>query len=108
MLQISRRDVDLASTPQTGKNSATVTSGESKKYTKRRYTDTRHQTRHIPDADTLAGKTSTLGVTSTTSTISSSVTSAMTTTQNQRVPAQPVWKRRELISSAPKDREGYF
>ncbi|XP_050464805.1 uncharacterized protein LOC126858485 [Cataglyphis hispanica] len=105
MLQISRRDVDLASTLQTSKNS-TVTSSESKKYTKRRYTDTRHQTRHIPDADTLAGKTS-LGVTST-SAISSSVTSAMTTTQTQRVQAQPVWKRRELISSAPKDREGYF
>lgn len=105
MLQISRRDVDLASTLQTSKNS-TVTSSESKKYTKRRYTDTRHQTRHIPDADTLAGKTS-LGVTST-SAIPSSVTSAMTTTQNQRVQAQPVWKRRELISSAPKDREGYF
>ncbi|XP_029167566.1 uncharacterized protein LOC114938015 [Nylanderia fulva] len=103
MLQISRRDVDLAPTLQTGKNS-TVTSGESKKYTKRRYTDTRHQTRHIPDADTLAGKTSTLGATSTTSTMSSPVTSAMTTTQNQRV--QSVWKRRELISSAPK--EGYF
>ncbi|XP_072751090.1 uncharacterized protein Rhogap102a [Anoplolepis gracilipes] len=102
MLQISRRDVDLTSTLQTSKNSP-VTSSESKKYTKRRYTDTRHQTRHIPDADTLAGKTS-LGVTST-SAISSSATSAMTTTQSR---VQPVWKRRELISSAPKDREGYF
>ncbi|RLU24384.1 hypothetical protein DMN91_002472 [Ooceraea biroi] len=106
MLQISRKDVDPASL-QTSKNS---TSGESKKYTKRRYTDTRHQTRHIPDADTLAGKVS-LGATSASSTAISSVTSAsstMTTTQSQRVPAQPVWKRRELISSAPKDRDGYF
>jgi hypothetical protein len=102
MLQISRPDVDSASL-QTSKNS---TSAESKKYTKRRYTDTRHQTRHIPDADTLAGKTS-LGATP--STAMSSVSSASsTTTQSQRVPAQPVWKRRELISSAPKDRDGYF
>lgn len=103
MLQISRSDVD-PTTLQTSKNS-TVTSSESKKYTKRRYTDSRHQTRHIPDADTLAGK-SPLGVTSTSAISSSSSASSAVSTQKQRVPAQPVWKRRELISSAPKDREG--
>ncbi|XP_011641026.1 uncharacterized protein LOC105429617 [Pogonomyrmex barbatus] len=105
MLQISRPDVDSA-VLQTSKNS-TATSNENKKYTKRRYTDSRHQTRHIPDADTLAGKTS-LGVTSTSAISSSSSASSIMSTQKQRVPAQSVWKRRELISSAPKDREGYF
>lgn len=107
MLQISRSDVE-PTILQTSKNS-TVTSSESKKYTKRRYTDSRHQTRHIPDADTLAGKTTTLGMTSTSAMSSpSSPASSAVSTQKQRVPAQPVWKRRELISSAPKDREGYF
>ncbi|XP_071651422.1 uncharacterized protein Rhogap102a [Temnothorax longispinosus] len=105
MLQISRSDLDPTNL-QTSKNS-TVTSGESKKYTKRRYTDSRHQTRHIPDANTLAGKTP-LGITSTSAVTPSSSASAAVSTQKQRVPAQPMWKRRELISSAPKDREGYF
>ncbi|XP_011870512.1 PREDICTED: uncharacterized protein LOC105563497 [Vollenhovia emeryi] len=105
MLQISRSDVEPANL-QTSKNS-TVTSSESKKYTKRRYTDSRHQTRHIPDANTLAGKTP-LGETSTSATSPSSSASSTVSTQKQRVPAQSVWKRRELISSAPKDREGYF
>ncbi|KAG5347403.1 RHG06 protein, partial [Acromyrmex charruanus] len=103
MLQISRSDFEPTSL-QTSKNSS-VTSSESKKYTKRRYTDSRHQTRHIPDADTLAGKTS-LSMTSTSTILPSS--SSSVSTQKQRVPTQPVWKRRELISSAPKDREGYF
>ncbi|XP_012059446.1 PREDICTED: uncharacterized protein LOC105622642 [Atta cephalotes] len=102
MLQISRSDFEPTSL-QTSKNS-TVTSNESKKYTKRRYTDSRHQTRHIPDADTLAGKTP-LSMKSTSISPSSSTS---VSTQKQRVPTQPVWKRRELISSAPKDREGYF
>ncbi|XP_012534160.1 uncharacterized protein LOC105835425 isoform X2 [Monomorium pharaonis] len=109
MLQITRSDVEQPAGLQTGKNS-TATSSESKKYTKRRYTDSRHQTRHIPDAETLAGRTP-LGVTSSTSATSPTApaSSAAVSTQKQRnVPAQPVWKRRELISSAPKDREGYF
>lgn len=107
MLQISRPDVDPV-TLQTGKNS-TATSSESKKYTKRRYTDSRHQTRHIPDANTLAGKTSLSATSASSMTMSSSSSSStMTGAPNQRVPAQSVWKRRELISSAPKDREGYF
>ncbi|XP_032675641.1 uncharacterized protein LOC116846208 [Odontomachus brunneus] len=106
MLQIARPDIDPVAL-QTGKNSS-VTSSESKKYTKRRYTDSRHQTRHIPDANTLAGKTSLSATSASSMTMSSSSSSTITATQHQRVPAQSVWKRRELISSAPKDREGYF
>jgi len=102
MLQISRSDIE-PTTLQTSKNS-TVTSSENKKYTKRRYTDSRHQTRHIPDANTLADKTS-LGMSAVSP---SSSASLAISTQKQRMPAQPVWKRRELISSAPKDKEGYF
>ncbi|CAK9818984.1 Rho GTPase-activating protein 6 [Anthophora plagiata] len=104
MLHISRPDTGITMSPQS-KTSTITTSSESKKYTKRRYTDSRHQTRHIPDSDTLAGKgTVTVSATSVTMSSSSSATGA----QNQRAGAQPVWKRRELISSAPKDREGYF
>ncbi|CAK9826257.1 Rho GTPase-activating protein 6 [Anthophora retusa] len=104
MLHISRPDTGITMSPQS-KTSSITTSSESKKYTKRRYTDSRHQTRHIPDSDTLAGKgTVTVSATSVTMSSSSSATGA----QNQRAGAQPVWKRRELISSAPKDREGYF
>ncbi|CAK9803679.1 Rho GTPase-activating protein 6 [Anthophora quadrimaculata] len=104
MLHISRPDTGITMSPQS-KTSTITTSSESKKYTKRRYTDSRHQTRHIPDSDTLAGKgTVTVSTTSVTMSSSPSATGA----QNQRAGAQPVWKRRELISSAPKDREGYF
>lgn len=103
MLQISRPDAGIGLSQQ----AKTTGSSESKKYTKRRYTDSRHQTRHIPDSDTLAGK-STASVSSSSSVTISSASSAGAG-QNQRGgAAQPVWKRRELISSAPKDREGYF
>uniref|UniRef100_A0A0C9QV41 Arhgap6 protein n=1 Tax=Fopius arisanus TaxID=64838 RepID=A0A0C9QV41_9HYME len=74
---------------------------DNKKYTKRRYTDSRHQTRHIPDAESLAGKSSsaiTISQSSTTNTIQTQRTSSGGTTT-------PVWKRRELISSAPKERQ---
>lgn len=104
MLHISRPDTGMNVSPQS--KSSSSTSSESKKYTKRRYTDSRHQTRHIPDADTLAGKT-TASVASSSSVVMSSSSSTIGT-QNQRAGAQPVWKRRELISSAPKDRERYF
>lgn len=62
-----------------------VTSSEKKKYTKRRYTDSRHQTRHIPDAESLeaAGNVQSKKELATT------------------VAAGPVYKRRELISSVP-------
>ncbi|RZC43330.1 RhoGAP domain containing protein, partial [Asbolus verrucosus] len=61
------------------------TSSEKKKYTKRRYTDSRHQTRHIPDSESLDAA-------------SSQVKKDDTTTVSQ---AGPVYKRRELISSVP-------
>ncbi|CAD1471747.1 unnamed protein product, partial [Heterotrigona itama] len=104
MLHISRPDTGI-STSQQSKTSST-TSSESKKYTKRRYTDSRHQTRHIPDSDTLAGKNT--ATVSSSSSVTMSSSSSVAAAQNQRTRAQPVWKRRELISSAPKDREGYF
>ncbi|XP_017754753.1 PREDICTED: uncharacterized protein LOC108546956 [Eufriesea mexicana] len=105
MLHISRPDTGIAMSPQS-KTSSTTTSSDSKKYTKRRYTDSRHQTRHIPDSDTLAGKNTVTVSSSTSVTVSSS--SSVAGAQNQRTGVQPVWKRRELISSAPKDREGFF
>ncbi|XP_015429085.1 PREDICTED: uncharacterized protein LOC107185833 [Dufourea novaeangliae] len=104
MLHISRPDTGIAVSQ--GKTSSSASSTESKKYTKRRYTDSRHQTRHIPDSDTLAGKTA-MTVTSPSS-VTMSSSSSVGGGQSQRAGAQPVWKRRELISSAPKDREGYF
>lgn len=92
MLKISGSNVEPV-TQQTTKNSS-VTSSDSKKYTKRRYTDSRHPTRHIPDANSLTGKISFAP---------STTPSSSATMQNQRVPAQTVWKRRELISSTPDD-----
>lgn len=56
-------------------------SSDKKKYTKRRYTDSRHQTRHIPDAETLESASG---------------------AQLKKEPiSQAVYKRRELISSVP-------
>ncbi|KAK4887857.1 hypothetical protein RN001_004128 [Aquatica leii] len=62
----------------------TTTSSEKKKYTKRRYTDSKHPTRHIPDAETLEASDN----------------------QNKDVSSSAsqtgvVYKRRELISSVP-------
>ncbi|XP_060817168.1 uncharacterized protein LOC132907789 [Bombus pascuorum] len=104
MLHISRPDAGVSMSQQ-GKTGSS-TSSESKKYTKRRYTDSRHQTRHIPDSDTLAGKNT--ATVSSLPSVTMSTSSSAAGTQNQRTRAQPVWKRRELISSAPKDREGYL
>lgn len=58
---------------------------EKKKYTKRRYTDSRHQTRHIPDSEALESA------------------SAQCKRDEKASSSQsgPVYKRRELISSAP-------
>ncbi|KAK2579766.1 hypothetical protein KPH14_011103 [Odynerus spinipes] len=114
MLHIGRPDVTSGNLQHSKSTTATTSitttsSSDNKKYTKRRYTDSRHQTRHIPDSDTLAGKTTTMTVTSSMTMSSSSSSTSVTATQNQRgSTAQPVWKRRELISSAPKGREGYF
>ncbi|XP_078049076.1 rho GTPase activating protein at 102A [Augochlora pura] len=104
MLHISRPDTGI--TISQSKSGSSATSSDSKKYTKRRYTDSRHQTRHIPDSDTLAGK-NTLTV-APSSSVSMSSSSSVAGAPSQRAAVQPVWKRRELISSAPKDRQGYF
>ncbi|XP_076375800.1 rho GTPase activating protein at 102A isoform X2 [Megalopta genalis] len=104
MLHISRPDTGV--TVSQSKSSSSATSSDSKKYTKRRYTDSRHQTRHIPDSDTLAGK-NTMTVASSSS-VAMSSSSSVAGAPSQRAAVQPVWKRRELISSAPKDRQGYF
>ncbi|XP_015120058.1 uncharacterized protein LOC107043204 [Diachasma alloeum] len=81
--------------------SSISTSNDNKKYTKRRYTDSRHQTRHIPDVESLAGRPS--------STITNPQSSTTNTKEPQRASSggttAPVWKRRELISSAPKERQ---
>lgn len=58
----------------------TTTSLEKKKYTKRRYTDTRHPTRHIPDSESLE------------------FSSNKQEDRNSQS-SQQVYKRRELISS---------
>nr|XP_968130.4 PREDICTED: uncharacterized protein LOC656511 [Tribolium castaneum] len=59
-------------------------SSEKKKYTKRRYTDSRHQTRHIPDSESLESA------------------NAQSKKEDTTIVAQaPVYKRRELISSVP-------
>ena len=87
MLHISRPDTGISTSQQSKTSSAT--SSESKKYTKRRYTDSRHQTRHIPDSDTLAGKNTATVSPSYSVTMSSS--SSVAAAQNQRTRAQPVW-----------------
>lgn len=71
-------------TPPTAATVTTITSSEKKKYTKRRYTDSRHQTRHIPDAESLEA-----------------ASNAQAKKETAVVPAGPVYKRRELISSVP-------
>lgn len=63
---------------------STTTSNDKKKYTKRRYTDTRHQTQHIPDSQTLEA-----------------TTSANKKKEEKTAISQTVYKRRELISSVP-------
>lgn len=102
--------------------STNTSNTDSKKYTKRRYTDSRHQTRHIPDADSLVDKCSpstgtvTAAATATTTMIQQSTTISLNSQGHQRnnnnttgiTTTAPVWKRRELISSAPKDRQSYF
>nr|XP_050860880.1 uncharacterized protein LOC127068595 isoform X2 [Vespula vulgaris] len=117
MLHIGNRSDPISANLQHSKTTtatttmSSTTSSENKKYTKRRYTDSRHQTRHIPDLDTLGGKATTMTVTSSMTISSTTSSSSVMATQNQRASTggvQPVWKRRELISSAPKGRESYF
>lgn len=67
----------------TSKVESLLSLDDKKKYTKRRYTDSRHQTRHIPDAETLDN------------TKASDIISVTSTSGRPT----PVYKRRELISS---------
>ncbi|XP_046429021.1 uncharacterized protein LOC124306369 [Neodiprion virginianus] len=112
MLHITKPETSnspASPSPKQQQSNINSSSNENKKYTKRRYTDSRHQTRHIPDAETLAGKSPPTATTTTTTTTTMSTSMTPTpSTQNTRVIPAPVWKRRELISSAPKDRETYF
>jgi hypothetical protein len=62
---------------------------DKKKYTRRRYTDTRHQTVNFPDVEALEN---------------ASVTSSLTSDSNR---ASQKWKRRELIASDPKEHETF-
>jgi cell division protein FtsN len=113
MLHINRPDTSArqsASTPTTT-SGVSNSSLDSKKYTKRRYTDSRHQTRHIPDAESLSSQTTTSKLSSTSrhTSMSTSAPNTSTTTSSSTAGApQPVWKRRELISSAPKQRGTFF
>lgn len=68
---------------KTSKTVATTTTSlaEKKKYTKRRYTDTRHPTRHIPDSESLE------------------FSNAKQEDRNSAQTNQQVYKRREIISS---------
>lgn len=66
------------------KPKTTTTPSEKKKYTKRRYTDSRHPTQHIPDSQTLEATT----------------TSSRKKEEKTTI-SQTVYKRRELISSVP-------
>lgn len=72
---------------------------DKKKYSKRRYTDSRHQTRHIPDSEALR-EDSSAGVGGT----GGSDEDAAVIRQRKSKQG-PVWKRRELIASDPKDHE---
>lgn len=63
---------------------------DKKKYNKRRYTDSRHQTRHIPDAETIESASRNVD------------SNASTTTRISQV-----YKRRELISSVQTKQKWY-
>lgn len=83
--QIPKVQATVQPTPSTitttTTNSNTVDK-EKKKYTKRRYTDSRHPTRHIPDLESLEASVNKIE-------------------QATAAAAGPVYKRRELISSVP-------
>uniref|UniRef100_A0A1B6FH12 Rho-GAP domain-containing protein n=1 Tax=Cuerna arida TaxID=1464854 RepID=A0A1B6FH12_9HEMI len=75
----------------TGVTVVSVSSEEEKKM-KRKYTDSRHLTRNLPQPSEVAG------------TVAGTMVE-MTTSQQRR--AGVVYKRRELISSEPKERKGF-
>lgn len=74
----------IAKTDSKTKLVPTTQAIDKKKYAKRRYTDSRHQTRHIPDSESLESA------------------SGQSKRDDKTIPIQaPVYKRRELISSVP-------
>lgn len=74
----------ITKAPTDTKTTISTMMSEKKKYTKRRYTDSRHQTRHIPDSESLDNNQEQKNA--------SSVT-------------QTVYKRREIISSAQTEQQ---
>nr|XP_023030113.1 uncharacterized protein LOC111518025 [Leptinotarsa decemlineata] len=77
--------VDTATNKPKSPTSTSAVEREKKKYTKRRYTDSRHQTRHIPDAEALEAASA----------------EAKREDKTSSLQSGPVYKRRELISSVP-------
>ncbi|XP_066997768.2 uncharacterized protein [Anabrus simplex] len=100
MLRIQRTEITSATrggqAKQETPRSVQEQNEDKKKYTKRRYTDYRHQTRQIPDAEALNEATSSE---------QSDTTRTPATVQHRN--QGPVWKRRELIASDPKEHETF-
>ncbi|CAG2056492.1 unnamed protein product [Timema podura] len=102
MLRIQKADQSLvgrgrgAAAPQQPPASAEE-QDDKKKYSKRRYTDSRHQTRHIPDSDALREGPDSRPVVV--------IEGPVRQSSAQQV---LVYKRRELIASDPKDHETFF
>nr|CAD7258492.1 unnamed protein product [Timema shepardi] len=102
MLRIQKADQSLvgrgrgAVAPQQPPASAEE-QDDKKKYSKRRYTDSRHQTRHIPDSDALREGPDSRPV-------------VVIEGPVRQSPAQQVlvYKRRELIASDPKEHETFL
>lgn len=113
MLHINRSETNIRQPSSTSTLVSDVPNStlDNKKYTKRRYTDSRHQTRHIPDAESLSMQITTPKLSSTLHHSSTNTTiphSSNASGSSSTGVAQPVWKRRELISSAPKQRGTFF
>jgi hypothetical protein len=100
MLRIKGTEACKVKTTVTQQPQQIPVQDDKKKYSKRRYTDSRHQTRHIPDSEALLEDSSTgaggTGV---------SGEDAAVTRQRRNKQQGPVWKRRELIASDPKVHE---
>lgn len=99
MLRIKGIEASKGKSVTTQQPQRTPVPDDKKKYSKRRYTDSRHQTRHIPDSEALQ-ETSSGGEGGT----GISGEDAVMTRQRKNQQG-PVWKRRELIASDPKDHE---
>ncbi|CAG9856797.1 unnamed protein product [Phyllotreta striolata] len=85
VLRSKTADFEKMMKSENAKSKSSTVEREKKKYTKRRYTDSRHQTRHIPDSEALE-------------TAATEIKREEKSTSSQ---SGPVYKRRELISSVP-------